>query len=253
MTDDQRTCPETGQTLLLIAGELPAPGEEAAREHLESCPACCSVAAAVREVEERYGGARVPPLREAEVQELLHRATTGRGMPGSAPGRPEIRKRGPVGGLRLAAAAVAVAVVAGGVVFGLRDGAEAPPVPSPRAAEGTPGGADVASLSPLERLAVAQEAGRRGDAGRLLDLLEREPNPNVRLAILDLLARSSDPGDPRLLDVLEDEPLAPLRIDILDLAARKGIAGVREAAERLAREDGSATVRARASLIVSEL
>ncbi|MGD2067696.1 MAG: zf-HC2 domain-containing protein [Gemmatimonadota bacterium] len=246
MTDEQRTCPETGQTLLLAAGELPASEEVVAREHLESCPACRVVAAAVREVEGRYADAPVPSLEEEEVGELLRRATARSSGEGTAPLRSAWGRRALARGPWLAAAAAVVAVVAGGVVFGSWPGTDESVGPSR-------GGVEVASMSPLERFAVVQEAGRRGDAGRLLDLLEREPNPNVRLAILDALARSSHPGDPRLLDVLENEPMPPLRIDILDLAARKGIVGVQQAAERLAREDGSATVRARASLILSEL
>lgn len=235
MTTEHGTCPETGRTLLLVAGELPASQEVAAREHLESCPACRAVARAVREVEEEYAGARVSPLGEDEVGEILRRATTRSPVEKTGSVRSRKARRLPARGAWLAAAAAAVTVLAGGVVFGLRREVE------------------VASTSPLERLAAVEEAGTRGDARTLLDLLEGEPNPNVRLAILDALARTADPGDPRLLDVLETEPMAPLRIDILDLAAREGIAGVREAAERLAREDGAATVRARAALILSEL
>ena len=240
MSPEREICPETGRTLLLLAGELAGSDAEEAREHLEACTVCGALRRDLSEVEHAYAALPRAELPEVEKQAML--ATVVRG--GATAARSAGRLHRPL----LATAASAVLFVAGlatGILI-TRSRPEQEPSTVLASADSAVG---VAARDPVQRVRFVADLEKTQMTGstvsELVSLLRVEPNPNVRLAITDALrgADMSREDQGRLLELLSTEPLASLRIEILELAVQQRAPGLDSVLVRVARIDDAATVR----------
>lgn len=244
MSPERESCPETGRTLLLLAGELAGSDVEEARKHLDRCKVCRILRDDLSEVEDAYATLRLTPLPEVEKQRMLAAAVRRGGQ--------RTRFGGGIHRPLLAAAASAVLFVAG-LATGILITRSQPGRESPTVLSSADGGVGIGTRHPVRRVRFVADLGKTPVTGaavsELVSLLRVEPNPNVRLAITDALrgADMTREDQAQLLELLSSEPLASLRIEILELAVRHGAPGLDSVLFHVSRADDAATVRRFAS------
>lgn len=259
MTEDATRCSGRDEIALLVHGELSDAERDRLLAHLDECSACRERFAEAVSVRAAYTGIPAPRLDPAEKGRLLAHAVAADVEPG---GRRRLRAVPALPWRALAAAAViALAYLAGRFT--------APPaMPDAVTAERLAGiEKELADLRE-ERLRAAVEDPSavvrmreinavRAVAGQsltdvLLHVLERDPNPNVRLAALDAL-RSRNLTEAEagtVLSRLSAEPSPLLRSALIDFVVTREIEGRRPALERLGRSDDDPTVRAKARAVL---
>lgn len=239
MSRERGSCPETGRTLLLLAGELAGSDVEDAHKHLDRCEVCRTLRADLSEVEDAYAALGMTALPEVEKQTMLATAVRR--------GRRRARFGGRFHRPLLAAAASAVLFVAG-LATGILITRSQPARESPTALASAGGGVGIDG-DPVQRVRFVADLGETPMTGtavsELVSLLRVEPNPNVRLAITDVLrgADMTREDQAQLVELLSSEPVAALRIEILELAVSLGAPGLDSVLVRVARIDDAATVR----------
>ena len=252
MNPDQPACPGADRTILLLANEL-APAEvPSAEEHVRTCRSCHRFQAELTAVESAYARGRRPALSTREFETMVGRAAAAAEIAGGR--RPSAwRLPAPM------ATAAAVTLFALGLFTGIRLARPGVDAEIPGATyAGAPTG--LRSPSPVHRvrtvLDLAQSGLTQPVASELVSLLETEPNPNVRLGIIDALGmRGSMTREDRsgVLGLLATEPVPALRIELLQLALRQGAPAVESALERAADQDEAASVRSFAATTLARL
>jgi hypothetical protein len=224
---------------LLLSDELDDATRAAWERHLAGCAVCAAELADRRRVLDLYDG--LAPAVAPGVERL---APTTRSATWRRP---------------LLALAAGLLLVAGGALGGL--------LLTAREME--------RRLSELEvRLAVARidgpAAAERLDATTagaalvnrdprilisLLDALEDDPSPNVRMAAIDALyeARATAPIEARFPVLLEAQASPIVRIALIELAADRRLAGTIDALRRTAAQASDETVRQRARWAIAAL
>lgn len=249
MSPDPTTCSHADRTLLLLGDELPAAEVDAAEAHLRTCGACQELRLDLEAVGAAYARAGDIGLDTVALESMVARA---RPAPRRTPRAGAWRRSAPL------AIAAALAVFVTGVFTGiyLDRGNTAPdrattPAPAPRG---------LASANPVHRIGAVGHLARSGltptVAGHLIGLLETEPNPNVRLGILDALRTAGDvaPDDRgRILGLLSTEPVPALRIEILELAISQRVTDLEPALQRAAADDEAASVRRYAAMALASI
>jgi hypothetical protein len=259
MTEDAMRCAGRDEVVLLLHGELPEGERDRLLAHLDECAVCRERLAEAASVHAAYAGIPSPRLGPEQKRRLVAQATaTG----GEAAGRRRSRKLpGPRWRALAAAAVIALAYLAGRFT-------------SPAT---VPDGATEARLAGLE----AELAGLREERLRaavespsaivrmreihavhavdgqsvtevLLGVLERDPNPNVRLAALDALRARDLTGAEAgtVLSRLSAEPSPLLRSALIDFVVTRQVEGRRPVLQRLERSDDDPAVRDKARSVL---
>lgn len=263
MTEYTSRCDGKDEVALLVYGELR--GEESRRllAHIDRCAACRARFTEMVAVEAEYSRLPKPRLASAEKERLIERARDAGSATRAAPRRSSASYGIPWRALA-AAAVVALAYLAGWAT-------SPSPTVDPGMAERLAGiEAELVELR-RSRLQVAVEhpsavvrmqeivAVKAVDSESVTDLLlrvlERDPNPNVRLAALDAL-RTGDLSEAEAQTVLSrllDEPSPLLRSALIDFVVSQEIEGRQSLFERLERSDDDPTVRAKARSALEKL
>lgn len=263
MTENMSRCDGRDEVALLVHGELP--GEERRRmlAHLGTCAACRARFTEMVAVEAEYSRLPAPRLTRAEQERLLAHAT-GAGSATRAAVHGALVRTGIPGRAIAAAAVVALAYLAG---WATSPSATVNPAMAERLAgieaelvELRRSRLQVAVEHPsavvrMQEIVAAQAVDSEPVTDLLLRVLERDPNPNVRLAALDALraADLSEAEAQALLSRLLDEPSPSLRSALIDFVVSREIEGRRPLLERLERSDDDPAVRAKARSALERL
>ncbi len=269
MTEHTPRCDGRDEVALLVHGELPDAERRRLLAHIDMCPACRARFAEMVAVEAEYSRLPAPRLSRDEKERLLAHATSAGSVTGagSSTGAGTRRSRAPSGipwRALAAAAVVALAYLAGW--------ATSPSAPvDPGMAERLAGieaelvelrrsRLQVAVEHPsavvrMQEIVAVQTVDSESVTDLLLRVLERDPNPNVRLAALDAL-RIGDLSEAEAQTVLSrllDEPSPLLRSALIDFVVSREIEGRQSLLERLERSDDDPAVRAKARSALERL
>lgn len=263
MTERTPRCDGGDEVALLVHGELPETERRRLLAHFDTCAACRARFAEMVAVEAEYSRLPAPRLSRAEKERLLAHATDAGSATRAVPGRSSAPYGIPWRALA-AAAVVALAYLAGWATS-----------PSPSADSGMAerlagiekelvelrrSRLQVAVEHPsavvrMQEIVSVQAVDSESVTDLLLRVLERDPNPNVRLAALDAL-RTGDLSEAEAQTVLSrllDEPSPLLRSALIDFVVSREIEGRQSLLERLERSDDDPAVRAKARSALERL
>lgn len=263
MTENMPRCEGRDEVAQLVHGELP--GEERRRmlAHLGTCAVCRARFTEMVAVEAEYARLPAPRLASAEKERLIEHATDA----GSATRAATRRSSAPSGipwRALAAAAVVALAYLAG---WATSPSATVDPAMAERLAgieaelvELRRSRLQVAVEHPsavvrMQEIVAVRAVDSESVTALLVRVLERDPNPNVRLAALDALRAGdlSESDAQAVLQRLLSEPSPLLRSALIDFVVNQQIEGRRSLLERLERSDDDPTVRAKAHSALERL
>lgn len=270
MTEHPLPCDGRDEIALLVHGELPGEQRRRLLTHMEQCAPCRTHFVDMVAVEAEYSRLPVPCLTPMEKERLLARVTGGpsetsteRAPVGTAALRRNASRGVPWRALA-AAAVVALAYLAGWVTS---PSAVVDPAIAERLASIETelielrrdrfqmAAAHPSAVVRMKEIVAVQEVGSESVTDLLLSVLERDPNPNVRLAALDAL-RTADLSEAEagaVLSRLLAEPSPLLRSALIDFVMSRDIEGFRSLLERLERSDDDPAVRAKARTALATL
>lgn len=237
-------CPTDSLLLRFTLGDLESDVESFVLTHVESCQLCTRNLEAVREVETSYSAVPTPRLSEARFASMLE-AATSEGRSGTVGKRwqPWVR-----------AAAIAGVAFTAGLWADWGSGHAANGAPSVNSfAENTEATflTDPSAAARIRGVSLVADLGRSTprSAPLLVWVLETDPSPNVRLAALDALrAVELAPAEwERIAVALTREPQPGLRMAVIDLLVLGGSDVMVPALETAAENDEDPSVRRRAS------
>ena len=234
---------------LLISGELDDDERGAWLRHLAGCDECAALLAARRRALDVYDGTLSAPAGALDVSWL------------AVPRRRRPAWRPPTRAVAAATVLLAVGGLAGRAIW--RGGADGDGLREvQRRLDELEVQLAVARIDPptaAERLKAAAGMGLHHRDPRivesLLDALETDPSPNVRLAVVDALYDLESTGrvQERFEALLAAQASPRLRIALIELAADRRLVETLGVLERVAAEPGDEAVRQRAQWAIGVL